>query len=235
MTDEPDTAAEAGVTPVEGSSGPAVALKGLRKTYGGVAAVERMDVEIADREFFSMIGPSGCGKTTTLRMIAGFEVPTSGEVHIEGQPMANVPPYRRPVNYVFQNYALFPHMTVAENVGYSLRVRGSSRHQIATRVGEALAMVQLSEISPLVGFSLVTSAEGFKGESALHKAFVPKPDPARRQPSSNSGFTQLGIWLIPCDSSDLKFFSNAAMTSAALNMVTVTTSGLLAVRCTCTT
>jgi len=143
MTDEPDTAAAAGATPVEGRSGPAVALKDLRKTYGGVAAVERMDVEIADREFFSMIGPSGCGKTTTLRMIAGLVQPTEGTIEVHGRDITRLPPHKRPVNTVFQQYALFPHMTIFDNVAFGLVERRVRRAEIATRVGEMLELVDL--------------------------------------------------------------------------------------------
>jgi spermidine/putrescine transport system ATP-binding protein len=103
-----------------------------------------MLLRIARGEFYSILGPSGCGKTTTLRMIAGFEQPTEGEILLAGKPIAGVPPYRRNVNTVFQHYALFPHMDVAQNVGYGLRQRGSTRDEERRRVGEALALVRLS-------------------------------------------------------------------------------------------
>jgi spermidine/putrescine transport system ATP-binding protein len=107
-------------------------------------AVDCLNLQIAAGEFFSLLGPSGCGKTTTLRMIAGFELPTSGEIYIDNQPMGKRPPFHRPVNTVFQNYALFPHLTVAENIAFGLEVENLSRSQIRSRVAEALAMVQLT-------------------------------------------------------------------------------------------
>ena len=102
---------------------PDVEILDVTKRFGDVTAVDRMDLRIAHGEFYSLLGPSGCGKTTTLRMIAGFEQPTEGEILLAGQPIAGVPPYRRNVNTVFQHYALFPHMDVAQNVGYGLRQR----------------------------------------------------------------------------------------------------------------
>jgi spermidine/putrescine transport system ATP-binding protein len=122
----------------------AVALKGLRKTYGGVVAVERMDAEIGDGEFFSMIGPSGCGKTTTLRMIAGLIEPTEGTIEVHGRDVTQLRPHKRPVNTVFQQYALFPHMTIFENVAFGLRERREPRAEITRKVGEMLELVGLT-------------------------------------------------------------------------------------------
>ena len=102
----------------------AVRLEGLRKSFGDVEAVRGVDLEIADGEFFSMLGPSGSGKTTVLRMIAGFEAPTSGRVVLAGQDVTRIPPFDRDVNTVFQDYALFPHMSLEQNVAYGLRVKG---------------------------------------------------------------------------------------------------------------
>jgi spermidine/putrescine transport system ATP-binding protein len=132
-----------------GTSGSAVAspdveILEVTKRFGEVTAVDRMTLRIAHGEFYSILGPSGCGKTTTLRMIAGFEQPTEGEILLDGKPIAGVPPYRRNVNTVFQHYALFPHMDVAQNVGYGLRQRGVERDEEKRRVGEALALVRLS-------------------------------------------------------------------------------------------
>ena len=104
-----------------GDVAPDVEIVGVTKRFGDVTAVDRMHLSIARGSFYSLLGPSGCGKTTTLRMIAGFEQPTEGEILLAGQPIAGVPPYRRHVNTVFQHYALFPHMDVAQNVGYGLR------------------------------------------------------------------------------------------------------------------
>jgi len=114
-------------------------------TAGGhdVKAVEHVDLQIAEGEFFSMLGPSGCGKTTTLRMIAGFEEPTSGQILLHGRDMVGVPPFRRDVNMVFQQYALFPHMDVFENVAFGLRRKKVAKDEIARRVAEALALVEL--------------------------------------------------------------------------------------------
>jgi len=114
-------------------------------TAGGhdVRAVEHVDLRIAEGEFFSLLGPSGCGKTTTLRMIAGFEEPTSGQILLHGRDMVGVPPFRRDVNMVFQQYALFPHMDVFENVAFGLRRKKVAKGEIARRVAEALALVEL--------------------------------------------------------------------------------------------
>jgi spermidine/putrescine transport system ATP-binding protein len=127
-----------------GDAPPDVEILDVTKRFGDVTAVDRMRLRIAHGEFYSILGPSGCGKTTTLRMIAGFEQPTEGEILLAGKPIAGVPPYRRNVNTVFQHYALFPHMDVAQNVGYGLRQRKTSRDEEGRRVGEALALVRLS-------------------------------------------------------------------------------------------
>ncbi len=129
--------------PDEGATVPAVRLVDLVKGYGDVTAVAGVDLEIADGEFFSMLGPSGSGKTTTLRMIAGFETPTSGRVELHGRDVSPLPPYDRDVNTVFQDYALFPHMTVGDNVGYGLMVRKVAKDERRRRVDDALAMVRL--------------------------------------------------------------------------------------------
>jgi putative spermidine/putrescine transport system ATP-binding protein len=118
-------------------------LANLTKRYGEVRAVAGIDLEIERGEFFTLLGPSGSGKTTTLRMIAGFEAPSEGTIELAGRDMSRVPPYDRPVNTVFQDYALFPHMTVGENVAYGLRVAGVSKAERAHRRDEALEMVRL--------------------------------------------------------------------------------------------
>jgi spermidine/putrescine transport system ATP-binding protein len=122
----------------------AIELVGLRKEFGSVVAVAGIDVEIAGGEFFSLLGPSGCGKTTTLRMIAGFEQPTSGSIYIDGVDVARTPPHKRPVNTVFQSYALFPLMTVYENVAFGLAYVRATKGEIEQRVRAALAMVRLA-------------------------------------------------------------------------------------------
>jgi spermidine/putrescine transport system ATP-binding protein len=123
---------------------PDVRIDNVTKRFGDVTAVDSMDLSVQSGEFYSFLGPSGCGKTTTLRMIAGFEQPTAGEIFLAGEPVAGVPPFRRNVNTVFQNYALFPHMDVARNVGYGLRQRRTSKSEEARRVGEALDLVRLA-------------------------------------------------------------------------------------------
>jgi spermidine/putrescine transport system ATP-binding protein len=127
-----------------GAAAPDVEIIGVTKRFGAVTAVDSMDLSIARGTFYSLLGPSGCGKTTTLRMIAGFEQPTEGEILLAGQPIAGVPPYQRNVNTVFQHYALFPHMDVAQNVGYGLRQRKVAKAEEQRRVAEALELVRLA-------------------------------------------------------------------------------------------
>ena len=124
--------------------GYAIEMRDVVKRFGDVAAVDHVSMQIRDGEFFSMLGPSGCGKTTSLRMIAGFEYPTSGEICLNGQPIGNTPAFQRSVNTVFQSYALFPHMTVTENVAFGLEMKKVPRDEIGKRVTEALDMVRLS-------------------------------------------------------------------------------------------
>ncbi len=121
-----------------------VELVGLVKRFGDTNAVDDIDLHIDDGEFFSLLGPSGCGKTTTLRLIAGFERPDSGAILIDGVDMATTPPHKRPVNTVFQSYALFPHMTVAENVGFGLKYQNLSKDAARGKIGRALELVQLN-------------------------------------------------------------------------------------------
>jgi putative spermidine/putrescine transport system ATP-binding protein len=122
---------------------PAVRLEGVVKRWGDVTAVAGLDLDVRDGEFFSMLGPSGSGKTTTLRMIAGFELPTEGRVLLHGQDVTRLAPFERDVNTVFQDYALFPHLNVGDNVGYGLMVRKVAKAERARRVDEALEMVRL--------------------------------------------------------------------------------------------
>jgi spermidine/putrescine transport system ATP-binding protein len=122
----------------------AVQLVNLEKKFGDVAAVDRINLSIEDGEFFSLLGPSGCGKTTTLRLIAGFERPDGGAIMIDGADQATTPPHRRPVNTVFQNYALFPHMNVADNVAFGLRYQDVSKTEQKSKVASALEKVRLA-------------------------------------------------------------------------------------------
>ncbi len=154
------------------ASSPDVEIADVTKRFGEVVAVDRMNLRIQHGEFYSLLGPSGCGKTTTLRMIAGFEQPTSGEIFLAGQPIAGVPPYRRNVNTVFQHYALFPHMNVAQNVGYGLRQRKVDKAEEARRVGEALELVRLGGY----GMRRVWEMSGGQQQRvALARALVNRP------------------------------------------------------------
>ena len=124
-----------------------IVLDGVRKTYGNFAAVVRADLSIARGEFFAMLGPSGCGKTTTLKMIAGFEQPTEGRVLLEGVDVSRVPPYKRNVNTVFQQYALFPHMNVADNVAFGPRSKKVAKREYRAQVRDMLEVVRLAEFA----------------------------------------------------------------------------------------
>ena len=135
--------ASAGMAATVAGRAPDVEILDVTKRFGDVVAVDQMTLRIARGEFYSFLGPSGCGKTTTLRMIAGFEQPTAGEILLEGEPIAGVPPFKRNVNTVFQHYALFPHMDVAQNVGYGLRQKHVKRDEEKRRVSEALELVRL--------------------------------------------------------------------------------------------
>jgi spermidine/putrescine transport system ATP-binding protein len=152
--------------------GPVVELTGTSKFYGDVCVVDRVSLDIAEGEFFALLGPSGCGKTTTLRMIAGFEDPTAGQVRIAGNDVTNIPPFRRPVNTVFQNYALFPHMKIADNVAYPLKMQKFSKTEIKTRVGEALERVSMTAAASRLPHQL---SGGQRQRIALARALVARP------------------------------------------------------------
>jgi spermidine/putrescine transport system ATP-binding protein len=121
----------------------AIHLERVTKRFGNSVAVDDLDLEIGQGEFFSLLGPSGCGKTTTLRMVAGFEQPSEGRIYLEGEPVETVPPYERNVNTVFQSYALFEHLSIADNVAFGLKRRKVPKDEIKTRVAEALDLVEL--------------------------------------------------------------------------------------------
>jgi putative spermidine/putrescine transport system ATP-binding protein len=151
---------------------PDVRLSGLTKRYGEIVAVDRMELEIESGEFFTLLGPSGSGKTTTLRMIAGFEIPDAGTVELAGRDVTPLPPYDREVNTVFQDYALFPHMSVSENIEYGLRVRKIPRVERERRRADALRMVRLE------GFESRKPGElsgGQRQRIALARAIVNRP------------------------------------------------------------
>ena len=156
------------------SSPPAAAVRlvGLRKSYGEVVAVDGVDLEIPAGEFFTMLGPSGSGKTTTLRLIAGFEQPDDGRVELDGKDVTAQPPYARDVNTVFQDYALFPHMTIAENVAYGLRVKGVGKAERRERVQEMLGRMRLPDVGDRKPSQL---SGGQRQRVALARALVNRP------------------------------------------------------------
>ena len=150
----------------------AISLRGLSKHFDEVRAVDDLTLDIAEGEFFTLLGPSGSGKTTSLRVIAGFEQPDKGHVELAGVDVTSVPPSERDVNTVFQDYALFPHMTVAENIEYGLRVKGVARAERRARAAEALAMVRLPDVGARKPAQL---SGGQRQRVALARAIVNRP------------------------------------------------------------
>lgn len=151
---------------------PFIKLQSVSKHFGSFTAVDNVDLEIYEGELFSLLGGSGCGKTTLLRMLAGFETPSSGNIYIDGVNMNDVPPYERPVNMMFQSYALFPHMTVEQNVAYGLQRDGKGKAEIDQRVEEMLAMVELTLFRKRKPHQL---SGGQKQRVALSRALVKQP------------------------------------------------------------
>ena len=151
----------------------AVVLQGVTKRFGDTVAVDDVDLDVQPREFISLLGPSGCGKTTTLRMISGFEQPTDGRVLISGVDNTDVPPHRRRVNTVFQSYALFEHMRVAENVAFGLKVKRQDRDSISRKVREALDLVRLGDLAERYPAQL---SGGQRQRVALARAIVNEPE-----------------------------------------------------------
>ena len=149
-----------------------VRIEGVTKRFGDFVAVDNVSLDIYRGEIFCLLGGSGCGKTTLLRMLAGFESPTSGRIQIDGQDMAGIPPYQRPVNMMFQSYALFPHMTVAANVAFGLEQEGVARGEIERRVGEMLDVVRLGEFARRKPHQL---SGGQRQRVALARALVKRP------------------------------------------------------------
>ncbi len=153
-------------------SGAAIRIVGVEKRFGEHAVLHGIDLDVAAGEFVSLLGPSGCGKTTLLRILAGFEHASSGRVEIGGSDVTRLPPHQRPTNLVFQRGALFPHMTVAENIGYSLRLRGWPRARIEARVEELLALVRLEGMG---GRGPTQLSGGQIQRAALARALAPEP------------------------------------------------------------
>ncbi|WP_203583079.1 ABC transporter ATP-binding protein [Ruegeria sp. PrR005] len=154
----------------------AIGIRDVSKVFGQgdttFTAVARVNISIRENEFFTLLGPSGCGKTTLLRMIAGFEFPTDGEILLHGENIADMPPFRRPINTVFQNYALFPHMTVADNIGFGLRMLGKSKAEVSERVIEMLRLVKME---PMAGRRTSEISGGQQQRVALARALAPQP------------------------------------------------------------
>jgi spermidine/putrescine transport system ATP-binding protein len=151
---------------------PIIRMQDVTKSFGSFQALKGIDTTIHEGEFFSLLGPSGCGKTTLLRMIAGFEEPTTGAIYIGDQPMAGIPANRRPTNMVFQSYAIFPHLSVADNVGYGLKRKKMSRAEIAAEVDKALGMVDLAGYGNRAAHEL---SGGQRQRVALARALVMRP------------------------------------------------------------
>ncbi|MGD9542827.1 MAG: ABC transporter ATP-binding protein [Methylocystis sp.] len=153
-------------------SAPLLSITKVSKTFGAVVALEDVSLSVGAGEFFALLGPSGCGKTTLMRCIAGFESPDAGTIALNGVDLAGVPPYRRPVNMMFQSYALFPHLNVFENIAFGLRRKGEAKAAIDARVRELLEMTQLSEFGRR---RIAELSGGQKQRVALARALAPRP------------------------------------------------------------
>ncbi len=161
-------------SPGRGASGarPAVEIEGVTRRFGAFTALDRVSLSIAEGEFFALLGPSGCGKTTLLRIVAGLDLPDEGLVRIDGVDARGIPAHKRPVNTVFQSYALFPHLTVRDNVAFGLRMKGVAAPELRQRVDEALAMVR---IEPLADRKPAQLSGGQRQRVALARALINRP------------------------------------------------------------
>jgi spermidine/putrescine transport system ATP-binding protein len=157
---------------LQAGSEPVVRFEAVTKLFGGKAAVDRLTLDIQPGKFVTLLGPSGCGKSTTLRMLGGFEIPTSGKIFLAGEDVTRLPPNRRNVNIVFQDYALFPHMNVARNIAFGMELQGKSREAINRRVTELLALVQLEDFADRMPAQL---SGGQRQRVALMRALAPDP------------------------------------------------------------
>ena len=172
-TSEAGKSGESGVRQADPTgAAPAVELEGVNKSYGGVRAMNDVSLSIREGEFFALLGPSGCGKTTTLRSVAGFEEPDTGTISIRGRAVQGIPPFHRPVNTVFQDYALFPHMSVLQNVRFGLKMAGVPRAEAKRRALEALELVQLPHVAARKPAQL---SGGQRQRIALARALVNEP------------------------------------------------------------
>jgi len=149
-----------------------ISIRGVSKRFGSVRAVDSVDLDIRRGEFFSVLGPSGCGKTTLLRMLAGFESPSNGEIYIDGKAMSAIPPHQRPVNMVFQNYAIFPHLNVRRNIAFGLRKSGLSGAEVDAKVEEMLELIELSGYAERAPTEL---SGGERQRVALARALIKRP------------------------------------------------------------
>ncbi|HEV7322134.1 MAG TPA: ABC transporter ATP-binding protein [Ensifer sp.] len=152
---------------------PVVHFKNINKSYGALTAVDDLDLSIAPGQFVTLLGPSGCGKSTTLRMLGGFDSPTSGEIYLEGKPISHLPPNKRNVNIVFQDYALFPHLTVGRNIAFGLELKGMESAAIHRRVTELLSLVALEDHADRMPAQL---SGGQRQRVALMRALAPDPN-----------------------------------------------------------
>ena len=164
--------AKTGSASAEGTARPLLRIEGLAKRFGDFAAVDQLSLDIYDGEFFALLGPSGCGKTTLLRLIAGFERANAGRILLDGVDLAAVPPHRRPVNMMFQSYALFPHLSVEANVAFGLKQEGLPRDEIAGRVADMLALVKLQNFAARKPHEL---SGGQRQRVALARCLVKRP------------------------------------------------------------